>query len=215
MPRGCLWRPVITMSSDGERGPSHQFTMPFALLCVSQTQGTGTIALRRKEACTRTETHRRPTLCPPRQPLRAQRRTVHGARLPARFRAGGLVGTRLTALVAWLRGSAHPSHAAIQVLLGKRPPRLSQTRTERPSTEQPTLQGCTGGVPRRARGIVRGNPQLLLRVTVAPSDRHRASARTRARPHGAKHGVGRRQPVLGQPVNLQKARQRCSPDSPG
>ena len=41
----------------------------------------------------------------------------HHARLPAEVRAAGLVGTRLTALVAWLKGSAHASYATIQALL--------------------------------------------------------------------------------------------------
>jgi len=43
---------------------------------------------------------------------------VHHARLPAEVRAAGLVGTRLTALVAWLKGSAHCSYTTIQALLG-------------------------------------------------------------------------------------------------
>ncbi len=45
--------------------------------------------------------------------LRAQR-----APLPADVRAAGLVGTRLTALVAWLKGGAHCSYTTIQALLG-------------------------------------------------------------------------------------------------
>jgi len=43
---------------------------------------------------------------------------VHHARLPAEVRTAGLVGTRLTALVAWLKGSAHCSYTTIQALLG-------------------------------------------------------------------------------------------------
>jgi len=43
---------------------------------------------------------------------------VHHARLPAEVRAAGLVGTRLTALVAWLKGGAHCSYTTIQALLG-------------------------------------------------------------------------------------------------
>jgi transposase len=39
------------------------------------------------------------------------------AALPAEVRAAGLVGTRLTALVAWLKGGAHASYATIQTLL--------------------------------------------------------------------------------------------------
>jgi transposase len=42
---------------------------------------------------------------------------VHRARLPAETRAAGLVGLRLTALVAWLKGTAHASYATIQGLL--------------------------------------------------------------------------------------------------
>jgi transposase len=42
---------------------------------------------------------------------------VHRARLPAETRAAGLVGLRLTALVAWLKGTAHASYATIQALL--------------------------------------------------------------------------------------------------
>ena len=40
------------------------------------------------------------------------------ARLPAEVRAAGLVGARLTALVAWLKGAAHASYSTIQALLG-------------------------------------------------------------------------------------------------
>lgn len=43
---------------------------------------------------------------------------IHHARLPAEVRAAGLVGTRLTALVAWLKGGAHCSYTTIQALLG-------------------------------------------------------------------------------------------------
>ena len=43
---------------------------------------------------------------------------VRRARLPAEVRAAGLVGTRLTALVAWLKGGAHCSYTTIQALLG-------------------------------------------------------------------------------------------------
>ena len=42
---------------------------------------------------------------------------VHHARLPAEVRAAGLVGTRLTALVGWLKGGAHCSYTTIQALL--------------------------------------------------------------------------------------------------
>jgi len=45
-------------------------------------------------------------------------RKVHRAQLPAEVVAAGLVGARLTALVAWLKGSAHASYATIQTLLG-------------------------------------------------------------------------------------------------
>ena len=45
-------------------------------------------------------------------------RKLHRARLPAKVRAAGLVGTRLTALVACLKGQAHASYATIQALLG-------------------------------------------------------------------------------------------------
>ena len=37
--------------------------------------------------------------------------------LPADFAAAGLVGTRLTAFIAWLKGAAHASYATIQALL--------------------------------------------------------------------------------------------------
>jgi transposase len=43
---------------------------------------------------------------------------AHRAQLPAELRAAGLVGTRLTALVAWLKGGAHCSYTTIQALLG-------------------------------------------------------------------------------------------------
>ena len=43
---------------------------------------------------------------------------AHRARLPAEVRAAGLVGTRLTALVGWLKGGAHCSYTTIQALLG-------------------------------------------------------------------------------------------------
>lgn len=43
---------------------------------------------------------------------------AHRTELPAHVRAAGLVGTRLTALVAWLKGSAHCSYTTIQALLG-------------------------------------------------------------------------------------------------
>ncbi len=39
------------------------------------------------------------------------------ARLPAEVLAAGLVGTRLTALVAWLKGTAHAAYTTIQALL--------------------------------------------------------------------------------------------------
>ena len=42
---------------------------------------------------------------------------LHRAPLPAEVRAAGLVGTRLTALVAWLKGGAHGSYATVQTLL--------------------------------------------------------------------------------------------------
>jgi hypothetical protein len=42
---------------------------------------------------------------------------LHHVRLPSEILAAGLVGTRLTALVAWLKGSAHASYATIQALL--------------------------------------------------------------------------------------------------
>ena len=44
-------------------------------------------------------------------------RKLQRAALPAEVRAAGLVGTRLTALVAWLKGGAHASYATIQTLL--------------------------------------------------------------------------------------------------
>jgi len=43
---------------------------------------------------------------------------IQCAALPAEVRAAGLVGPRLTALVAWLKGSAHASYTTIQTLLG-------------------------------------------------------------------------------------------------
>lgn len=42
---------------------------------------------------------------------------LQSAQLPAEVRGAGLVGTRLTALVAWLKGSAHASYTTIQALL--------------------------------------------------------------------------------------------------
>ena len=45
-------------------------------------------------------------------------RKAHRAELPAEVRAAGLVGTRLTAFVAWLKGAAHCSYSTIQALLG-------------------------------------------------------------------------------------------------
>jgi transposase len=45
-------------------------------------------------------------------------RKLQRARLPAEVRAAGLVGTRLTALVGWLKGGAHCSYTTIQALLG-------------------------------------------------------------------------------------------------
>lgn len=44
-------------------------------------------------------------------------RKLHQAPLPAEVRAAGLVGTRLSALVAWLKGGAHCSYASIQRFL--------------------------------------------------------------------------------------------------
>jgi transposase len=44
-------------------------------------------------------------------------RKVHYGELPAEVRAAGLVGARLTALVAWLKGGAHASYTTIQALL--------------------------------------------------------------------------------------------------
>jgi len=44
-------------------------------------------------------------------------RKFRQARLPFEATAAGLVGTRLTALVAWLKGSAHCSYRTIQTLL--------------------------------------------------------------------------------------------------
>ena len=41
----------------------------------------------------------------------------HHAALPAGIAEAGLVGTRLTALVAWLKGTAHASYSTIQTLL--------------------------------------------------------------------------------------------------
>ncbi len=43
---------------------------------------------------------------------------AHQATLPRQLRRAGLVGTRLTALVAWLKGSAHCSYTTIQALVG-------------------------------------------------------------------------------------------------
>ena len=43
---------------------------------------------------------------------------AHRAELPDEIRKAGLVGTRLTALVAWLKGSAHASYSTTQALLG-------------------------------------------------------------------------------------------------
>ncbi|MCK4601761.1 MAG: IS66 family transposase, partial [Phycisphaerae bacterium] len=43
---------------------------------------------------------------------------VQRARLPDEVRRAGLVGTRLTALVGWLKGGAHCSYTTIQALLG-------------------------------------------------------------------------------------------------
>ena len=55
--------------------------------------------------------HRAPTYwCPHCQKL-------HRAPLPDGVRAAGLVGPRLTALVAWLKGGAHASYTTIQTLL--------------------------------------------------------------------------------------------------
>jgi transposase len=42
---------------------------------------------------------------------------VQRAQLPYELRRAGLVGTRLTALVGWLKGSAHASYSTIQALL--------------------------------------------------------------------------------------------------
>jgi len=44
-------------------------------------------------------------------------RKFHRAPLPAEVRAAGLVGTRLSALVGWLKGTAHASYSTIQALL--------------------------------------------------------------------------------------------------
>ncbi len=44
-------------------------------------------------------------------------RRLRHARLPSEVRAGGLVGARLTALVGWLKGTAHCSYTTIQALL--------------------------------------------------------------------------------------------------
>jgi len=44
-------------------------------------------------------------------------RKFHQAQLPAEVKAAGLVGPRLTALVAWLKGAAHCSYTTIQALL--------------------------------------------------------------------------------------------------
>lgn len=41
-------------------------------------------------------------------------RKFHQAQLPSEIVAGGLVGTRLTALIAWLKGTAHASYGTIQ-----------------------------------------------------------------------------------------------------
>jgi len=43
---------------------------------------------------------------------------VQSAQLPPEVSGSGLVGTRLTALIAWLKGSAHASYTTIQALLG-------------------------------------------------------------------------------------------------
>jgi transposase len=45
-------------------------------------------------------------------------RKLQRVRLPAEATGAGLVGTRLTALVAWLKGGAHASYTTIQALLG-------------------------------------------------------------------------------------------------
>ncbi len=42
---------------------------------------------------------------------------LHRASLPAEVQAAGLVGARLTALIAWLKGGAHCSYSTIQELL--------------------------------------------------------------------------------------------------
>ena len=43
---------------------------------------------------------------------------LQSAQMPAEVRAAGLAGPRLTALAAWLKGSAHASYTTIQTLLG-------------------------------------------------------------------------------------------------
>jgi len=48
----------------------------------------------------------------------ARCRRLHRAWLPAGIVGAGLVGSRLTALVAWLKGTACASYATIQALLG-------------------------------------------------------------------------------------------------
>ena len=47
----------------------------------------------------------------------ARCRRLQRAWLPADIAAAGLVGTRLTAFIAWLKGAAHASYATIQALL--------------------------------------------------------------------------------------------------
>lgn len=47
----------------------------------------------------------------------ARCRKLRQAWLPADIAAAGLVGTRLTAFIAWLKGAAHASYATIQALL--------------------------------------------------------------------------------------------------
>lgn len=44
-------------------------------------------------------------------------RKLHHAQLPADVRAAGLVGCRLSALIAWLKGGAHCSYSTIQTFL--------------------------------------------------------------------------------------------------
>jgi transposase len=87
----------------------------------------------------------------------ARCRKLHHAQLPAEFRAAGLVGTRLTALVGWLKGAAHCSYSTIQTLLrdvlGVRLSSGQLARLVRKATRAlgPAYGELRGALPRAAR----------------------------------------------------------------